>query len=296
MKKYSRRQIMIEKFVRLRTRDGLEMCGMLCEPENKTNRAVIHVHGLSSNFYGNMIVSKLSRFYTSNGYAFLSVNNRGSECINDFKKADKRDERVIGGAYAEAFEECVYDIGGYIDFLDNLGYNEYILEGHSYGCNKIVYYYNKFKDERIKKLLLLAPCDVVQEFWVECGDKSQEILSTCKEKIANGREYDIVNEPSISSEVFTAKTVINNFSEDTDGDIFRYRNINYISKILNNINIPVTCIIGTEDNAALTQHKDVVNSFLKRNIKDISINYIEGSGHSYIGYENDLVEIVKNEF
>jgi pimeloyl-ACP methyl ester carboxylesterase len=286
---------MIERFVRLRTRDGLEMCGMLCEPENRTNKAVIHVHGLSSNFYGNMIISKLSQFYTSIGYAFLSVNNRGSECINDFKKADKRDERVVGGAYAEVFEECVYDIGGYIDFLDSIGYSEYILEGHSYGCNKIVYYYNKFKDKRIKKIFLLAPCDVIQEFKLECGDKYDEILSSCREKIANGREYDIVNEPSISSEVFTAKTVINNFSEDTEGDIFRYRNINYTSEILNNINIPVTCIIGTEDEAALTQNRNVVDLYLKRNFRDITTIYINGCGHSYVGYEDELVSIIKGE-
>jgi pimeloyl-ACP methyl ester carboxylesterase len=286
---------MIERFVRLRTRDGLEMCGMLCEPENKTNRAVIHIHGLSSNFYGNMIISKLSKFYTSIGYAFLSVNNRGSECINDFKKADKREERVIGGAYAEVFEECEYDIGGYIDYLEDLGFNEFIIEGHSYGCNKAIYYYDKYKDERIKEIFLFAPCDVVQEFKLQCGDKYDEMLETCKEKIANGNEYYIVSEPSISSEVFTAKTVINNFSEDTKSDIFKYRDINYNSKILNDIQIPVVCIIGTEDNAALTQEKEVVNEFLKRNIKDIKIEYIEGSGHSFIGYEDKLIELVKSQ-
>jgi pimeloyl-ACP methyl ester carboxylesterase len=287
---------MIERFVRIKTRDGLEMCGMLCEPENKTNRAVIHIHGMSSNFYNNMTISKLSKFYTSNGYAFLSANNRGSECINDFKKYDNREERVIGGAYAEIFEECEYDIGGYIDFLDSLGYNEYILEGHSYGCNKAVYYLSKNEEERIKKIFLFAPCDIIQEFKIECGDKYQEILSSCKEKIANGREYDIVNEPSISSEVFTAKTVINNFTEGVVGDIFRYRDMSYKSPELAKLKIPTICIIGTKDKAALTQDKDIVNNFLKNNIKDIRIKYIEDSGHSYIGYENDLVEIVKNEF
>jgi predicted alpha/beta hydrolase family esterase len=37
------------------------------------------------------------------------------------------------------------------------------LKGHSYGCNKVLYYYNHKKDDSIKKIVLLAPCDIPSE-------------------------------------------------------------------------------------------------------------------------------------
>ena len=50
-----------------------------------------------------------------------------------------------------------------IDYVKKLGYKNIILEGHSYGCNKVLYYYNKIEDNSIKKIVLLAPCDIPEE-------------------------------------------------------------------------------------------------------------------------------------
>ena len=55
------------------------------------------------------------------------------------------------------------------------GYDEIILEGHSYGCNKVVYYYTKKKDEIIKKIVLLAPRDI--PVLVIFGDSDECVLT-----------------------------------------------------------------------------------------------------------------------
>ena len=69
---------------------------------------------------------------------------------------------IIGGCY-EKFTDSILDIEGAISYVKKIGYDEIILEGHSYGCNKVAYYCSKNKDEAIKEIVLLAPCDIPQQ-------------------------------------------------------------------------------------------------------------------------------------
>ena len=40
------------------------------------------------------------------------------------------------------FTDCLLDIEGAINYAKEKGYKDIILEGHSYGCNKVIYYYD----------------------------------------------------------------------------------------------------------------------------------------------------------
>ena len=74
---------MKQQLVRIKSIDGIEMAGNLYEPEEKTNKIVIHVHGLNGNFYENNFIDNISKSYTDKGYAFLPFNNRGKEFISE---------------------------------------------------------------------------------------------------------------------------------------------------------------------------------------------------------------------
>lgn len=91
---------------------------------------------------------------------FLTFNNKGRDFITELIKDD--DFTLIGGSL-ERFQDSLFDIQGTIDYVKKLGYKNIILEGHSYGCNKVLYYYNKIEDNSIKKIVLLAPCDIPEE-------------------------------------------------------------------------------------------------------------------------------------
>ena len=151
---------MKQELVRLSSTDNIEMVGILYTPEEKSNKIVVHVHGLCGNFYENRFLDTLAKTYTNRGYAFLTFNNRGTNFVSELLKGDGYE--VIGGCY-EKFIDCILDIEGAIKYVKEEGFTEIVLEGHSYGCNKVVYYYNKKKDERIKKIVLLAPCDIPRE-------------------------------------------------------------------------------------------------------------------------------------
>ena len=47
------------------------------------------------------------------------------------------------GAIYEKFRDCVFDINGWIKFLEKIDYEEIVVLYHSLVCNKIVYYLNQ---------------------------------------------------------------------------------------------------------------------------------------------------------
>ena len=151
---------MNQKLVRINSIDGIEQPGILYTPNEDTNKIVIHVHGLNGNFYENRFIDTLAKTFTSKNYAFLTFNNRGNGFITELLK--ENEFTIIGGSL-ERFKDCILDIGGIVSWVKENGYSEIILEGHSYGCNKVLYYYNHKKDNCIKKIILLAPCDIPAE-------------------------------------------------------------------------------------------------------------------------------------
>lgn len=146
--------------VRLLSTDNLRLDGLLFEPTTKTNKVVIHVHGTGGDFYRNIMIDFFAEQFTEIGYAFLTFNNRGSGENYEFFKIEngKISNRVEVGQDKEIFEECIFDIQGAVDFAKSCGYTEIVLQGHSYGCNKIIYY--TLKKSFVGGLVLLAPVDI----------------------------------------------------------------------------------------------------------------------------------------
>ena len=91
----------------------------------------INVNG---NFYENRFLDILAKSYTDKNYAFLTFNNRGRDFITELLKGN--DFTIIGGSL-ERFKDCILDIDGVLNWAKEKGYKEIILEGHSYGCNKV---------------------------------------------------------------------------------------------------------------------------------------------------------------
>ena len=151
---------MKQELVRINSMDEIEQPGILYIPDKTTDKIVIHVHGLNGNFYENRFLDTLAKSYTDKGYAFLTFNNRGKDFIAELLKGDGF--TVIGGSL-ERFKDCILDIEGVVSWVKQKGYKEITLEGHSYGCNKVLYYYNKKKEDCINKIVLLAPCDIPSE-------------------------------------------------------------------------------------------------------------------------------------
>lgn len=284
---------MKQKLVRIKAIDNIEMVGILYEPEEKGNQIVMHVHGLCGNFYENRFIDTLAKTYTNQGISFLTFNNRGTNFISELLKGNEFE--VIGGCY-EIFTDCLLDIEGAINYVKEIGYSEVILEGHSYGCNKVVYYYTKRKDETIKKIVLLAPCDIPQE----CVKflREDEYLTAKNESIKlvnEGKSRELIDFSVNANGKISAGTFCNDFLPGGENDFLKYRDgIDGKSDVLNSIDIPVLIIFGDEDECVLTQDIDIIKKYLKNNINICNIQIITGADHSYTDKYKELGNIIKN--
>lgn len=283
---------MKQELIRMSSIDNIEMVGILYEPEEKSNKIVIHVHGLCGNFYENRFLDVLAKTYTNKGYSFLTFNNRGTNFISELLKG--KDYAVIGGCY-EKFRDCLLDIEGAIKYVTDKGYTNIILEGHSYGCNKVIYYYNKKKDERVKKIVLLAPCDIPQEGVKFLSKEEYETAKTESTRLVKeGKENELIDFSVNANGVIGAGTYYNDFLPNGENDFIRYIDgVNGRSEVLNNIDIPVLVIFGDADECVLTQDIETVKGYLHNNIEDCNINIIKGANHSYTDSYDALGKIIK---
>ena len=284
---------MKQELVRINSIDEIEQPGILYTPNEDTDKIVIHVHGLNGNFYENRFLDILAKSYTDKNYAFLTFNNRGRDFITELLKGN--DFTIIGGSL-ERFKDCILDIDGVVNWVKEKGYKEIILEGHSYGCNKVLYYYNHKKDDSIKKIVLLAPCDIPSE-----GKKflSEEEYNKAKEEstrlVQENKENELIDFSVMANGKIAAVTFFNDFLPNGENDFIRYVDgINGKSEVLNSIHIPTLVIFGNVDECVLTQPIDVVKEYLKNNLSNCNIQIIDGADHSYTGRYEELGEIIKN--
>ncbi len=284
---------MKQELIRINSIDGIEMVGILYEPEEKSNKIVIHVHGLCGNFYENRFLDILAKSYTNKGISFLTFNNRGTNFISELLKGNNFE--IIGGCY-ERFIDCLLDIEGAINYVKEKGYNNIILEGHSYGCNKVIYYYNKKKDNSISKIVLLAPCDIPQECAKFLGKEEYEIAKRESTKLINeGKQKQLINFSVNANGKISAGTYYNDFLPDGENDFIRYKDgENSKNKILNSIDIPVLIVFGDADECVLTENIETVKGYLNKNIKNSNIQIINGADHSYTDKYEELGKIIEN--
>ena len=283
---------MKQELVRINSIDGIQLPGILYMPESATKKIVIHVHGLNGNFYENNFLDEISKSYTKTGYAFLTFNNRGRGFISEFWRGK---ECVVIGSSLEKFKECILDIEGVVNYAKENGYEEIILEGHSYGCNKVLYYYNKKRDKSIKKIVLLAPCDIPAELKKFLTEDEYEKAEKDATKLVNeGKENELIDFPILANGKMAAGTYYNDFLPGGEDDFIRYREGKYAkSELLENIDIPVLIVFGDNDECVLTVPIQDVQEYLQNNLKNCDIQIINGTDHEYTDKYKELGKIIE---
>lgn len=148
-------------FCRTITSDKLRLDGLLFEPDKKSNTAILHIHGMAGNFYENVFLDSMAEEYTKAGYAFLTGNNRGHDHIADFHIVGPKENYKRIGDVFEKIEDCILDINTWLEFLKQKGYKVFILQGHSLGAVKAVYYLNNYSNNPFISLVLASPPDIL---------------------------------------------------------------------------------------------------------------------------------------
>jgi alpha-beta hydrolase superfamily lysophospholipase len=136
------------QFERIITKDGIRLEGLSWVPKKPSKKALVFVHGLTDNFYGDYeIFDALAKKFNKIGVGLASFNNRGHDIVTGVLKKDKRKKRgfkslTLGAAF-EKFEDCIFDIEAGVRFLKEKGFRKIIVAGISTGANKTAYYFSK---------------------------------------------------------------------------------------------------------------------------------------------------------
>lgn len=282
---------MLER-VYFNTEDEIELVGLIERPTNPTKRVVISVHGMQSNCLKRR-EDILSKEISNAGVAYFAFNNRGAELMTYTRKTTG--EKVLnGGSVYEDVLDGYYDIKGAINKMLELGYTDIYLQGHSLGCTKIVYTYNKLKNENnvknIKGIMLLSLVDIPDCQKYDLGDKYAEMMEYAENKEKEGKLNDLMPIESFDHPI-CVRSYLRYFKYNKDIDFARFWDKDYNFKELNNIQIPLFLRWGNVHDLVLQNLSNLIE-ILKSKIQNekLDIGYIDGADHGYTGKEETLAK------
>lgn len=287
---------MLEK-VYFELEDKVELVGLLHRPENTTDEVVISIHGMQSNCFKKR-EDILAKVINNAGIAYFAFDNRGANLMCYTKKTDGT-KTLNGGSVYEDVLESYYDIKGAIEKMLELGYTKIHLQGHSLGCTKIVYAYNRLKKENYKNLeniqsiILLSLVDLVDLQKYDLGiDKYNKMLELAIEKETRGEEMELMPFDSFDHPI-SVKSYLRYYRDNQEIDFAKFNDNNYDFKEINNINIPLFLRWGEND--LVVQKLDELIELLKTKINNpkLDIGYIKNTDHGYTNKEEVLGEEIK---
>jgi pimeloyl-ACP methyl ester carboxylesterase len=274
------------------TTDNYILHGLLFEPKKQSKTIIIHIHGSAGNCYQSNFYPYLFKMAKQLNIAFLTTNSRGTG-VYDVEKGVK-----YRGAAIEIFEECLLDIDKWIEFALSKGYKNIILEGHSFGTNKIQYYVlsGKYKI-KIKSLILLGFTDSYGgqlEYLGKTNRRNEDVLKEAKELIKQNKPLQLLSDLYINwGELPQSAQSYKSFM--TPGSALS--NILPLGqkKVFTNfkkISIPILGVVGDTGECTVISPKKAVDKLNKENTY-AKCFMIKNCNHMYKGKGKELIKIIK---
>jgi pimeloyl-ACP methyl ester carboxylesterase len=177
--------------VRFPVSDGIDLAGLLYEPDRRSTRAAIFIHGMGGSFEPRR-TNLFAASFVDARIAFFAFNNRGSYLV-------RRLGPGTGGMAFERIRDCVLDIDGAIRELRRRGYRDIVLIGHSTGANKVAVYDHHKRRNFAKRYVLLGGGDDTGLAFDYLGERRFRAALQRARDMIHARRGDELVPPSISS-------------------------------------------------------------------------------------------------
>ena len=279
-----------------KTEDQVYLHGLLYDEEEKKEKVIIAVHGMGSDVFRER-KKAISQKANENEISYFCFNNRGHDLVNYIKK--EKDGKIINeicGTTYEDIQDSYYDIKAAIEAMKKIGYKEIYLQGHSLGSTKIVYTYNRLKEEKskliddIKGVILLSLLDIPKILKIYLGENFSKTV-----EYAMQRELDEIMPKKAFIHPISVKTFLRYSKNYESIDFAKYDEKDFEYTKLQNIEVPIFMRwgnVGEFIQVPADMLSNILKNKLKNPIKDIG--YIDGANHSYDGKEEILAkEIIK---
>lgn len=289
--------MLLGNLVKTVTADGIELQGFWID--KKSEIAIFHSHGTAGDFYTHKFIEVEGEKLPALGVSFLTANNRGHDVYADLRRHKKgKIEWVQIGSGFEKFEDCIYDIDAWLNFLEKQGVKKVILQGHSLGPNKNVYYQAKNNNKSIVGFIHLSPQNDAGLMKSVLGSKRYlEVNQMIEQRLRDGLEKEMLPKKLQVVCPISVLAYAGYFIEKGKGNLFPYHNPdNQNWKILNKIKEPQLLIFGEKDPYIKPSVKEAVSVFQLKVSKSSRLEnvIIKNAGHSYVGQERELVNIIFN--
>lgn len=249
---------------------------------------VIFIHGMCQTIIDNYFATVCGNVLSENNISFLYEHNRGHSIENDIVMKDGSYKRC--GCMYEIFEDSIYDIDLAIDKAQELGYKRFILMGHSYGCNKLIYYYYK-KHPNILGLILASAPDMVGLQLLRQKDY-KELLQEAKGNIDNGNPTKILSNLIEDYMYMSSGTYYNWFHENSNLDNLPVMNNSKNWYQFETIDVPILIFSGFNETDNYL-HLDLLKEKAK-SCNDFEHKYINDTDHFYNEKELEIGNIILN--
>ena len=276
------------EIVSFKSKSGYICKGILySSSDNQTT--VIHVHGSYGNFYDNFFIQQMALAYDKENINLLAFNLQTHGGFSDGFIGDKY--CYVGGAIS-SFETSIDDIDGAIDYVASFS-DKIVLQGHSLGTDKILYYL--IKSGKRYPIILISPCDsyALQEKWIApetVEHQTVRIKNLPEQEITwlNLREYGI----KCGDEEYYIPITKKAFLSLVDGFNFNYTRIEKECKKYY-LNTHAFIYIGGKD-AFQTSTVSKVRKFFIQRISNPYLSYHECGDHDMQGAIDKVIsEIIQ---
>lgn len=290
------------QLIQFKTPDQLQLPGLLYEPQRKTKKVALVLHGmLSSIFYSAQEHNIFAEILNKKGIAYFPFNNRGSGFIQCFKI---KEEWVPFGTTYETIKDCIIDIDTCVKYLWSRGYREFYLIGYSTGANKICVYNYYQPKNKITKYIIVGGGDDTGLHYNTIGNRAKffKHLKTAKQKIKQKKGQELIPLPWGLFYLLSYKSFFDTCNPEGDYNIFpfnEYMNNLKLSKKeifreFKSIKKPTLVIYGEKDACCYGDVPKVVKILQDqvKNKNNFDFTIIPGADHGIHGQEKELASLV----
>ena len=267
------------------TSDNLMLQGTYFDSNNK-DICILFIHGQAQSILNNEFAYKLGKFFSLNGISFLYGHNRGYDYINCMFNKNK--DIVYNGASFELFEDSFKDIDVWVNKIKELGYKKIILFGHSLGCNKALHYISESK-RKIDGVIFASAPDMVGINKIE--ETSFDKLYNESIEMIRKNENKILSEQVCGSDYISAKTFIDQNTENSPIDNFPIERNPIVFKELSKLTIPVLSFCGSNEYPTYLKQELLKEKAI--NCHDYTYKIIKNTNHFYDGKVDELSILIK---
>lgn len=269
------------------TEDGLRL-PMIHFNNNEKDICVIFIHGMCQTILDNYFATVCGNVLSKNNIGFLYEHNRGHSIENDILMKNGTYTRC--GCMYEIFEDCVIDIDLAITKAKELGYKRFILMGHSYGCNKLIFYYYKKQPDILGLILASAP-DMVGLQLLRQKDY-KELIKEAEENIANGDSNKLLSDLVEDYMYMSSQTYYNWFNKDSNLDNLPVMGNSENWYQFESIDIPILTFSGSLETDNYL-HLDLLKDKAKK-CNNFESKIIESANHFYHNKEDEISSLILN--